>query len=179
MNEKQREELRERLREREDTVREMVEQLEVEKEKLDDARQKLKTLPRPLVWEPLKGRIGLLEGRVDSLMQDLAKARLALLEEREAQARAVYKGIAAKANKARQTEREMWRALRTFQNRGAKGTGAREGDAKRLAELLGAHEKAQALAAELQQAQDDAMHKLNVAEQQRQGLERELGALLK
>jgi chromosome segregation ATPase len=112
LNEERREELRKRLQEREDTVKELLEQLEIEREKLDDAREELKTLPRPLVWEPLKGRIGLLEGRVNALVEDLARARLALLEERQAQARAVHEETAAEAAEAHQAAEAAMQKLK-------------------------------------------------------------------
>lgn len=179
MNEKRCGELTERLQERGQAVRELLEQLEGEKEKLDDAREELKTLPRPLVWEPLKGRIGLLEARVDSLMRDLARARLALFEEREAQARAAHERLAARATQIRRVEREAWRALQVVQDHAADGTGAWEDDAEGLAGLRDVYQRARALSLRSQEAEERARDRLKIAEQQRQDLEQTLGDLLR
>ncbi|MFO7917586.1 MAG: hypothetical protein R6V13_05870 [Anaerolineae bacterium] len=162
------EELRERIREREDAVSELVEQLEREKERLDETWQELETLPRAVLWQPLQGRIELLEGRVKFLERDLAVARLAMLEEREAQARVAYERAAAKAARARQIEKEVRCALQALQSQREKEMVVAEGDAGEVAELDNACERARALALELEWAKRRAMDALYVARERRE-----------
>ncbi len=175
LSEMSREERRRRLQEREEVVKELTEQLEREKGRLDETWEELETLPRAVLWQPLRGRIELLETRVAQLERDLAAARLAVFEEDEAQARGAYKRAAARAARARQLETEAWRVLQAFEGQVEEG----EGGAGVLEELDSIYEKAQALVRELEQAEGRAMDALNVAERRREELEQDLGDLLR